>query len=241
MNSSEYEKALTEKLLYEFPPPAFRVIHNQIFIGKYSGGKRQIDVAVFRDGESDPFLVAEAKLHKDTIDINHVDAFITKIKDVNAKIGIMVVSSKYTKSQKKLAKTFDIELRIMTIEEALEAQWLSVARHIFPLDWAFHPQIAAGLYRLQKNESPSNVLEAIENIPFDEWMSLVQYAINKHPLEVGNFLWFVTQDHPDDGWRFNAIQELITSGLIKLFDVNQILQHQNDPEILYMLQEYGYS
>ncbi|MBE9073746.1 MAG: hypothetical protein ACK47N_06835 [Microcystis sp.] len=129
----------------------------------------------------------------------------------------------------------------MTIEEALEAQWLSVARHIFPLDWAFHPQIAAGLYRLQKNESPSNVLEAIENIPFDEWMSLVQYAINKHPLEVGNFLWFVAQDHPDDSWRFNAIQELITSGLIKLFDVNQILQHENDPEILDMLQEYGYS
>jgi hypothetical protein len=75
-------------------------------------------------------LVAEAKLHKDTIDINHVDAFITKIKDVNAKIGIIVVSSKYTKSQKKLAKKFDIELRIMTIEEALEAQWLSVAQHI---------------------------------------------------------------------------------------------------------------
>ena len=55
MNSSEYEKALAEKLLYEFPPPAFRVAHDVIVRGKYSGGDRQIDVAVFRDGENDLF------------------------------------------------------------------------------------------------------------------------------------------------------------------------------------------
>ena len=116
----------------------------------------------------------------------------------------MVVSSNYTKSERNLAEAFDIHLRIMTVEEALEAQWLAIARSIFPLDWAFHSQIAAGLYRLRKHESPDDVIEAIEEMPFDEWLSLVQYAINYHPTEASNFLWFIARYHHDDGWRLHA-------------------------------------
>jgi hypothetical protein len=139
------------------------------------------------------------------------------------------------------ARTFDIDLRIMTVEEALEAQWLAISREIFPFDWAFHPQIAAGLYRLQKNEPSEKILKTIEDMPFDEWVSLVQYAVSNYQTEAGLFLWFVAQYHDDDGWRFNALQELITSGLIKRFDVNQILKRENDTEILDMLYQYGYS
>ena len=80
MNSKLYEKALAEKLLYEFPPPMFRVVHDIVFIGKYSRGERQIDVAVFRVDNKDPFLVAEAKFYSNTVDILHIDAFVTKIK-----------------------------------------------------------------------------------------------------------------------------------------------------------------
>ena len=241
MNWKEYEKALAEKLLYEFPPPVFRVVHDVDFVGKYSGGKRQIDIAVFRANEKAPFLVAEAKFYSNTVDILHIDAFITKIKEVNAQIGIMVVPSGYTKSERNLAKAFDIDLRIMTVEEALETQWLPIARNIFPFDWAFHPQIAAGLYRLQKNEVPGKIIEAIEEVPFEEWMSLVQYAINNHPVEAGDFLWFVAQHHYDDDWRFNALQELVTTGLIQRFDIKEIFKLERDPEILDMLYEYGYS
>lgn len=241
MNSKEYEKALAEKLLYEFPPPMFRVVHDIDFIGEYSGGERQIDVAVFRTDEKDPFLVAEAKLYSNTVDILHIDAFITKIREVNAQIGIMVVSSDYTASERKLARAFDIDLRIMKIEEALETQWLPIAQAIFSLDWAFHPEIAAGLYRLQKNEAPDTIIETIEEIPFEEWLSLVQYAIQNHPTEAGSFLWFVALHHYDDGWRFNALQELITADLIQRFDVKQILECEQDSKILDMLHEYGYS
>jgi hypothetical protein len=241
MNSKEYEKALAEKLLYEFPPPMFRVVPDKVFIGKYSGGKRQIDVAVFRADKKDPFLVAEAKFHTNTVNIRYIDAFVTKIKEVNAQIGIMVVSSSYTASERNLAKAFDIDLRIMGIEEALETQWLPIARAIFSLDWAFHQKIAAGLYRLQKNEAPDTIIEAIEEIPFDEWLSLVQYAIQNHPTEASDFLWFVARHHYDDSWRFNALQELISADLIRRFDVKQILESEQDLEILEMLHEYGYS
>ena len=152
-----------------------------------------------------------------------------------------MVSSGYTASERNLANAFDIDLRIMGIEEALETQWLPIARDIFPLDWAFHPKMAAGLYRLHKNEAPDKIIEAIEEIPFDEWISLVQYVVQRHPTEASNFLWFVARHHYDDGWRFNALQELIITELIRRFDVKQILESEQDSEILEMLHEYGYS
>ena len=241
MNWKDYQRALFEKLLYEFPPPMFKVIHDIKFNGKYSGGRRQVDVAVFRSNEKNPFLIAEAKFIRSKIDILHIDAFITKIKEVNAKIGIMVVSSNYTESEKRLANTFDIDLRIMTLEEALETQWLPIARSIFAFDWAFHPQIAAGLCHLEKNKDPEKIIEAIEDIPFDEWVALVQYAIKKHSTEAANFLWFIARQHYNEDWRFNAIQELISSDLIKRFDIRQIFESEQDREILDMLHEYGYS
>ncbi|MFC1716253.1 hypothetical protein ACFL6S_21450, partial [Candidatus Poribacteria bacterium] len=94
---------------------------------------------------------------------------------------------------------------------------------------------------LGKNEVPDKIIEVIEGIPFEEWMSLVQYAINNHPMEAGDFLWFVAQHHYDDGWRSNALQELITTDLVQRFDIEEIFELERDPEILDMLYEYGYS
>lgn len=119
MNPTEYENALAEKLLYEFPPPLFEVVHDLEVEGKYSKGKRQIDVAVTRVGEDHPFLVAEAKLHSHTLNIGYIDAFPTKLKEVKANMGIIVVSSGYSKPGMRLAKALGIECWIMTIDEAL--------------------------------------------------------------------------------------------------------------------------
>ena len=241
MDSTEYEKALAEKLRYEFPPPMFEVVHDLRLKGVHSEGNRQIDVAVFRSEEMNPLLAAEAKLHSGTLDIGYIDAFITKLREVNARIGIMVVSSDYSKPGKRLARAFDIEVRVMTIEEALEMQWRPIARGIFPMDWAFHPQMATALYRLQKEEVPESVIEPIESIPFDEWLALVQYALQHHTSEATEMLWFIALHHFDGGWRFNAIQELIACGAFDQGEVNLILQHERDPEILDMLEQYGYS
>ena len=154
----------------------------------------------------------------------------------------MVVSSSYTASERNLAKAFDIDLRIMGIEEALETQWLPIARAIFSLSIGLFtkklPQVCIG-YR--KTKRLDTIIEAIEEIPFDEWLSLVQYAIQNHPTEASDFLWFVARHHYDDSWRFNALQELISADLIRRFDVKQILESEQDLEILEMLHEYGYS
>lgn len=235
MDSTEYEKALFEKLLYEFPPPIFEVIHDLKVTGKYSRGERQIDVAVRRAGQSHPFLAAEAKRHTRKIEIEYIDAFVTKLKEVDAKIGIMVTSSDYSAPGKKLAESLGIELWIMSIDEALEMQWRPVARQIFPWDWAFHPAIAAGLYRLQKKNKPQTVIDAIEEVPFEEWEVLVKYALENHPSEATNFLRFIALHHYDNGWRFNAVQQLIDFGALDRFGIQLLLSQESDPEIMELL------
>jgi len=52
--------------------------------------------------------------------------------------------------------------------------------NIFPYDWAFHPHIANALYKFDKAENPENIINAIENIPFEECERLVKYALNNH-------------------------------------------------------------
>ena len=239
MNSTEYEKALAEKLLYEYPPPFFEVIHNLKVEGIYSEGQRQIDVAIRRVGEDHPFLVAEAKLHAATLNIGYIDAFITKIKDVDAKIGIMVVSSNYSKPGERLATAHGIDLRIMTPEEALEMQWRPIARQVFPLDWAFHPDLAAGLHRLHRLEPPDSVIEALEAVYYEEWLAFVGYALAHNPAEADEFLWFVAQHHYDDGWRYNAIQQLDDIGSLDQSRKDTLLRKESDPETIELLRDAG--
>lgn len=233
----DYEIALTERLRYEFQPPWFRVVHNTKIEGVYSKGQRQIDVAVYRLDEPYPFLVAEAKRHTKTLDIGYVDAFIVKLKEVKAKIGLLTVASGFSEPSKRLAKAFGIELEVMSAEEALKMQWLPVARSIFPFDWAYHPELADGLYRIQDGSEPQSIIDALENIPYEEWLSFVEYALEKHPIEARRFLLSVALIHRDDGCRFNAVQTLIDNGGISRSDVELLTASESDESIIELLNE----
>lgn len=239
IDSKEYEKSLYEKLLYDFPPPMFEVIQDLKVKGRYSRGTRQIDVAVCRSGECQPFLVAEAKCHQRTVEIRYIEAFITNLKDVGAKIGLMVSSSGFTAPGKRLAESFGIDLRILSIEDALETKWYPIARQIFPWDWAFHPEMAAALSHINKGASSKCVIDAIEQIPFEEWDAFVTYALSNHSLEAKDFLEFVTLNHHDDCWRFNAIQKLIDSNLFNKELANRLVNEDQDTDIIELIKQSG--
>jgi hypothetical protein len=240
IDPTEYEKAFFEHLLYEFRPPLFEVIHDIKITGRYSQWPRQIDVAVRRAGEKHPFLVAEAKRHGRKVSIEYIDAFITKLQEVDTKIGVVVASSNFSKPSQRLAKAFGIDLFVMPIEQALEMNWRPVARDIFPMDWGFHPEIAAGIYRLQKGDPVESVLDVIENIPFDEWERLAQYALRYHQDEAMKFFGVIAYHHYDDAWRFNAIQQLMDFGLLNRLDISELLTKERDPDILALLESAGY-
>jgi hypothetical protein len=238
ISPEKYEKALFEKLLYDFPLSHFKVIPNdRNIVGRYSGIKRQLDVAVYRKNVPAPFLVAEAKRHSRKIGIRQVECFIGMLDDVDAKMGFLASPKGFSAPAQRRAAASTIRVRVMSAEEALEMNWRSVARDIFPWDWAFHPDLAVALYRLNKKEHPDNVIEAIEAIPFDEWLGFVEYSLKNHTSEAVEVLWFIAQNHYDSGWRFNAIQQLMNHGLLSQSDIERILQQENDPDILDLLNE----
>jgi hypothetical protein len=241
ISPEEYEKALFEKLLYDFPSSHFQVIPNdRNIVGRYSGIKRQLDVAVYRKNAPAPFLVAEAKRHARKVGIRQVECFIGMLDDVGAKMGLLACPKGFSAPAQCRAAASIIRVRVVSVKEALEMNWRSVARDILPWDWAFHPHLAVALYRLNKKEDPDDIIEAIETIPFEEWLGFVEYSLRNHTSEAADFLWFIAQNHYDSGWRFNAIQQLMNHGLLNQSGINRILHQENDPDILDLLRRKGH-
>jgi hypothetical protein len=242
LSAKEYEEALFEKLLYDFRPPLFQVTRNDRTIkGRHSGVKRQLDVAVYRVGRHRPFLVADAKRRGRAIDVGRVECFIGQLDDVGVTIGVMASPSGFSRAAERRAAASDLSLFVMNSDEALEMNWRRVARKLFPWDWAFHPQLAAALLHLDKKHEASEIADALEGVPFDEWCLFVGYGVANQLPETELFLWFVALHHQDSGWRFNAIQQLVDLGSLAGPDVARLVSREQDPEILELLREAGLS
>jgi hypothetical protein len=79
--------------IHKFLAPGAEVRRNHIIIGK-SGRRRQLDVTVSQRLASTPiFLVIECKRYKRPVGIEKVEAFVTKLKDVGAFVGVIISSS----------------------------------------------------------------------------------------------------------------------------------------------------
>jgi hypothetical protein len=242
VSPDEYEQALSEKLLYEFPPPIFRVVWDASIPGRYSKVPRQLDVAVYREKRRKPFLVAEAKRWSRRVDVGLIDCFIGKLDDIGGevKIGVVVSLMGFSRGAERRANASELKLLIMSGDEALEMNWRPIARQIYPWDWAFHPELVAGLLALHRGDEPSRIIDEIERIPFDEWLGFVRYGLANYPLEAVDFLRFVAQNHTDDGWRFNAVQQLIAFNSLSQPVVETILSQERDHEIVGLLRDYGF-
>jgi len=145
ISPDEYEQALSEKLLYEFPARVFRVVRDdRSVVGQYSKVPRQLDVAVYRADQSHPFLVAEARRWSRSISVEVVDCFIGKLDDIGpeTKIGLLVGVKGFSEGAKRRATASEIRLLVLSADEALEMNLRPIARQIYPRDWAFHPELA---------------------------------------------------------------------------------------------------
>ena len=236
-----YEAALLERLTWPFPPPLFRVegkrdgqAHKHM---RHSGNPRQLDVAVYRGDAL--VLVADAKRHETrSLDIADVDAFVGMLDDVGCKFGILASPRGFTKGAKRRAAITNIELLLLTYEEALTAELLPVARRIYSSDWAYHPNLASALLAINRNEKWKNIAEKLETIPFEEWERFAEYAMVHHPAEAIEFLRMVSLNHHDDGWRFNAARLLIEGGMLdESLRLSLIEKEKLDPDFLALLHD----
>jgi hypothetical protein len=238
-----YEKAILEKYFRDFPGPAFCVEPRGeapfYFTGRHSGAPRQLDVAVFRSGDSRPFLIVDAKHWGTKLDVADVDAFLGFIDDVGAELGVLIASSGFSESSYPRAKgaTQSVRLEIISPEAALRYDWLRVGRSLFPADWAFHEQLGEALRLIEFAADASAIADVLESVPFEEWQSFVGHAVHNQQREATNFLRWVAQWHFDDGWRFNAIRVLEESDLLDDELRNELLRRERDAETRRLLIE----
>lgn len=108
MKKGKYFENKTSKIVRQFNPNK-RVYQNVYIKGKLSKVKREVDIMLVDPTQYD-FLVLECKDHKQTLDVEIVEAFNTKLKDIGAKKGGIVSNSPYSKAAQNMAESLRIDL-----------------------------------------------------------------------------------------------------------------------------------
>lgn len=88
--------------------PTQEVLGNVKIVGKVTEYRREVDVQLIDPNKYD-FMAFECKDHKAKVDVELVEAFITKLKDIGAKKGGIVSNSGFTPSALKTAKGYDVD------------------------------------------------------------------------------------------------------------------------------------
>lgn len=113
------EKIITE--IQKQLAPQAEVKHNQKIIGN-SGRRRQLDVTISQKiGAIPVFIVIECKRYSRKVGIEKVEAFVTKLWDVNASRGVMISNTGFDAGAIAMAEKKNIILR--TYRGADETDW----------------------------------------------------------------------------------------------------------------------
>jgi hypothetical protein len=244
MSAADYELAVLEKVRQDFAGTAIQVRGTEngkkhLVRGRHSLTNRQLDVAAYKLAESHPFLVVDAKRRRRKLHVQDVEAFIGLIDDIGAGIGGLVAPLGSSDAAKRRAQAAAVQVDVLTIEEALRHKWLKTARELSPMDWHFRPDLFTALRLLHVNAAPLAIIESLEVVPFEEWDALVAYALREHPSQAQHLLRIIAKDHPDDGWRFNAIRHLEEAGLLDTEVRNELLATERDRDVLDLLLQQG--
>ncbi|MDM8520282.1 restriction endonuclease [Anaerolineales bacterium HSG6] len=199
--------------------------------------KRQLDVAVCRPEETTPFLVADAKRHARPIDVKHVEAFLGMMDDVNAEVGILVAPMGFSKAAERRAKAAHLELKIMSLDEALQYRWIPFAREIYPTDPIFHLELSKAKEYLHSGAGAEIIISALEDVFFEEWEAFFLACLNNRNEDIIRILKIIAINHSDDGWRFNAIRLLCESDTLDKQTAQTIVSKEYDPDILEFIYE----
>jgi hypothetical protein len=124
ISPDDYELAVFAKIRLDFQSTAVHVEGTEngvkhYVIGRYSLVNRQLDVAAYRPEEMRPFLIADAKRHRDKLDVKDAEAFIGMVDDVGASIGVLVAPEGFTPAAVRRAGAASTSVLIITLEQAL--------------------------------------------------------------------------------------------------------------------------
>lgn len=215
MDWRSYEHGLLERLRYEFRAPLFSVHGTSAdgrphrVRGRFSLVERQLDAAVYQDEESAPILVADAKHRTRPISVAVVEAFIGMLDDVGCRAGILVAPNGFTEGAQRRAAGAELHVEVMSLDAALTFNFYQLAREVYPFDWIFRPDLARAL---EEGTPADAIVETLEDVAFEEWEAFASYAIANYRSEAVSLLVFIASEHPDEGWRYNAVRLLLATG-----------------------------
>jgi len=105
----KFEKLVSQ--IQESLAPSAQVVLNEKVLGKITQTNRQVDISVKQNiGHYKIFIVIECKDYKDPVDINIIEGFVEKLKDLEANKGVIVSASGFTETAKKKAEAAGIEI-----------------------------------------------------------------------------------------------------------------------------------
>ncbi len=238
MNEWEkYERAMFNELYYQFRKPYFVVKPaKEKLIGKYSRIKREIDVSVFdKDNLKNPLFIVECKRHKRKLNVKHVEGFFGVIEDVEAKKGILVCPSGFTKGACNYAQAKGIALWILSVQDSKRLNFREVARIVFPWDEVFHPIMDDAFYSFTISILIDEWIDTLEGIPFEEWEVMIYTYRQNNQDKCNKLLRIIVQLHHDSGWRFQALRFLIEFSAIDGAFHKMLLKYEKDQEVLALL------
>lgn len=237
-NWQKYERAMFNELYYIYRPPKFLVEPDaREVIGQLSQGKRQIDVAVFEQGDTArPFLAVECKHYKRKLNVKDVETFVGMRDDIGAKNAILVCPAGFSKGASFRAKAANVVTHILPILEAERLNLRELVRQTFPWDEAFHGVMGDALFTFDKSSSLDDWVESFEKLPFEEWENTFENYARLNANKCRGILRAIAQLHWDDGWRFNAIRLLSESGWIDETFCAFLLESETDPDTRELLE-----
>lgn len=130
-----------------------------------SGRSRQIDVTVRQHlGPHQVMMAIECKHQRRPVELEEVEAFITKSTDLHANVAIIVSSSGFQEGAREKALSHDV--RIWTLEEAEKVSWREELRTVqlfypFPESIQIVPQL------------PPEVIPEGTHVPFDAMVVMI--------------------------------------------------------------------
>ncbi|MBN2287380.1 MAG: restriction endonuclease [Tissierellales bacterium] len=234
----KYERAMFNKLYYQYRSPQYYVRPNfKHVIGLLSKAKRQIDVAVFEQGNLErPYLAVECKNYKRKLNIKDIESFVGMRDDIGAQNGIIVSPLGFSDAAINRAEAANINTHILPLGEVERLNMRELIRQTFPWDEAFHPQMGDALFIFNNSAIFNDWFEIMESLPFEEWENALINFIQIDSRKAQFILRMIAQLHWDDAWRFNAIRLLSLYGWLDEILVTTLLQQETDPETTELLE-----
>ena len=139
----EFERVVAK--IHEAYGGEYEVQTNERVVDRETGEPRELDVTLrFKRGPYPFLVVIECKNYRTKIDAPKIEAFVTKLRDVGAHLGVMVSAKGFTKPA--ITKAHKNNIQVYTLERAESLDWSTVRQKLevsipFPIEFTITPMI----------------------------------------------------------------------------------------------------